>query len=167
MITLFGILLFQCLRPGPPPQLIFVLGGEPQRERFAAEFAQTHPGLPVWVSGGSNPEYAEWVFAEAKIDPQLVHLDYQAIDTLTNFTTLVNTFKEMGVKSVYLITSDYHMRRSRVIGQIVFGSHGIHLRPVAIPTEKSSESLSKSVFDGTRALIWLVTGDPHADLKSK
>lgn len=41
------------------PQAIFVLGGDPQREQFAAELAQTHPDLPIWVSSGSNPEYAD------------------------------------------------------------------------------------------------------------
>lgn len=45
-----------------PPQALLVLGGEPRREQFAAEFAHQHPELSVWVSSGSNREYAEWVF---------------------------------------------------------------------------------------------------------
>ena len=55
-------------QPQADPQAILVLGGAPHRERFAAEFAQKHPNLPIWVSGGSNPEYAEWVFKKAGID---------------------------------------------------------------------------------------------------
>ena len=38
------------------PQAILVLGGAPEREHFAAEFASEHPDLEVWVSSGTNPE---------------------------------------------------------------------------------------------------------------
>jgi len=44
------------------PQALLVLGGATERERFAAQFAREHPNLPIWVSSGSNPEFAEWVF---------------------------------------------------------------------------------------------------------
>jgi uncharacterized SAM-binding protein YcdF (DUF218 family) len=47
------------------PEAVLVLGGAVEREVFAAQFAQKYPDLPVWVSSGSNPEYAEWVFLEA------------------------------------------------------------------------------------------------------
>lgn len=33
------------------PQAVLVLGGSPEREVFAADFARTHPELEVWVSG--------------------------------------------------------------------------------------------------------------------
>jgi uncharacterized SAM-binding protein YcdF (DUF218 family) len=45
------------------PDAIFVLGGATERERFAAQFVQQHPSLPIWVSSGSPREYAQWVFA--------------------------------------------------------------------------------------------------------
>ena len=43
------------LPPVPPPQMILVLGGDVARERVAADLAR-RDGLPVLVSGGSNPE---------------------------------------------------------------------------------------------------------------
>jgi hypothetical protein len=50
--------------PAPPPaQLILVLGGDADRERVAAHLARAD-GLPVVVSGGTNPEYATWLFRE-------------------------------------------------------------------------------------------------------
>ncbi|NCJ06997.1 YdcF family protein [Synechococcales cyanobacterium C] len=144
--------------PAMPPQGVLVLGGEPQREKFAAAFAQEYPQLPIWVSSGSNPEYAEWVFAEAGISSKRFHLDYQAVDTLTNFTTLVDDLKAEGIESLYLITSDYHMRRARLVGQVVMGSRGIQLHAIAIPSEEPAEPLEKAVADGLRALWWLATG---------
>ena len=141
-----------------PPQAVLVLGGSVEREKFAAAFAQAHPDLPVWISSGSNPEYAEWVFQEAGIPPDRLHLDYRAVDTVTNFTTLVDQFKRQGIDSLYLITSDYHMRRASVIGEIVLGSRGIDFETVEVPSQKSPEPLNKAIRDGARAVLWVTTG---------
>lgn len=140
------------------PKAIFVLGGDPAREKFAAEFAQQHPNIPIWISGGTPKEYAERVFGKAGVNLDRVHLDYRAVDTVTNFTSLVDEFKAQGIDSVYLITSDDHMRRARIIGEIVFGSRGIILKPIPIASERSPETLEKGIRDGGRAILWLTTG---------
>ncbi|MBE9121461.1 YdcF family protein [Tychonema sp. LEGE 07199] len=140
------------------PQALLVLGGATEREVFAAKFAQKHPQLPIWVSSGSNPEFAEWVFSEAGIKSDRLHLDYRAVDTVTNFTTLVDELKARGIESVYLITSDDHMRRAEIIGEIVLGSRGISFKPVAVPSGRTPEPVEKAVRDGARALLWLTTG---------
>jgi uncharacterized SAM-binding protein YcdF (DUF218 family) len=140
------------------PDAILVLGGSTDREKFTVEMARKHPGLPIWISSGAPREYTESVFAEAGVSLDRLHLDYQAVDTVTNFTTLVDTLKAQGVKSVYLVTSDYHMRRAQVIGEIVLGSRGIDLKPVTIPSGEEPEPLSKAVRDGGRAVLWVTTG---------
>ncbi|MCS6813703.1 MAG: YdcF family protein, partial [Cyanobacteria bacterium] len=94
----------------------------------------------------------------AGIPRDRVHLDYQAVDTVTNFTVMARIFTEQNIHSVYLITSDYHMRRARVIGAIVFGSRNIHIHPVIVPSRRDPEPISKAVRDGLRALVWLFTG---------
>ncbi|WAL60596.1 YdcF family protein [Thermocoleostomius sinensis A174] len=146
------------------PQAVLVLGGATEREQFAAEFARQHPALPIWVSSGSNPEYAEWLFAEAGIAADRVHLDYRAVDTVTNFTTLVDEFQRQGINSVYVITSDYHMRRAVVIGEIVLGSRGITLEPIAVPSKHANEPLDKVVRDAARSILWITTGRTGANL---
>ena len=140
------------------PQALLVLGGAIEREVFAAKFAVNHPKLPIWVSLGSNPEFAEWVFSEAGIESDRVHLDYRAVDTVTNFTTLVDELKAQGIESVYLITSDDHMRRAQIIGEIVLGSRGISFKPVAVPSGRTPEPMEKALRDGARAILWLTTG---------
>ncbi len=162
-----GLAYFQ-FRPAPkPPDAVLVLGGEPRREQFAAEFSKQHPDLPIWVSGGSNPEYAEWIFRQAGVPENLVHLDYAAVDTLTNFTTIVDKLRSQNIHSIYLITSDYHMRRSQWIGQVVLGSRGIQFQPVSIPTDKPTEPVEKAVFDGLRAVLWVATGDTGMSWKQE
>jgi len=151
-------------RSNRSPEAVLVLGGSLSREKFATEFAHQHPDLPIWVSGGSNPEYAEWLFDQAGIERQRVHLDYDAVDTVTNFTTIVDKLKAHDIQSIYLITSDYHMRRARVIGEIVLGSRGIDLLPVPVKSEQPPESLEKALLDGARAVLWLTTGSTGSTL---
>lgn len=158
MLLLLGIAYKWLTGVFQQPQAVLVLGGSLDREVFAAEFAKEHPNLPIWVSSGSNPEYSEWVFSEAGVAADRLHLDYRAVDTVTNFTTLVNEFKSRGINSIYLITSDYHMRRASVIGEIVLGSQGIDFKPVAVASGRSPESLNKAIRDGARAVLWVTTG---------
>jgi uncharacterized SAM-binding protein YcdF (DUF218 family) len=143
------------------PQAVLVLGGSTsrlEREKFTANFAHNHPNIPIWISGGSPEQPTKKVFAKAGVDTKRLHLDDEAVDTVTNFTTMVDELESRGIKSVYLITSDYHMRRASVIGEIVFGSRGIAFKTVPVPSEKSSEPIEKSVRDGARALMWVTTG---------
>lgn len=146
------------------PQAIVVLGGSEERERFTAQFARQHPDIPIWVSSGTPKGYARQVFAKAGIDRSRLHLDYRAVDTVTNFTTLVDELQARGIKSIYLITSDYHMRRAQVIGEIVLGSRGIDFKPVSVPSGQSPETIEKAIRDGARALLWVTTGHTGASL---
>ena len=140
------------------PEAIVVLGGHENRERFAAKLAAQHPNLPIWVSSGSPEGYAERIFAKAGITRNRLHLDYRAKDTVTNFTTLVEELKARHIDSVYLVTSENHMRRACLIGELVFGTYGIMIKPIAVPSQYPPESLEKCLRDGARAFLWLLTG---------
>jgi uncharacterized SAM-binding protein YcdF (DUF218 family) len=150
--------------PLPPPQMILVLGGDVERERVAGELAR-RDGLPVLVSGGSNPEYAHWLFGRQGIDDGRVQLDYRATDTLTNFTSIVDELKRAKVRHVLLVTSSDHMPRALMVGRLVAGSRGIGLTPVDVPCGDrcKPEGWSKVWGDGARAALWVITG---RDLRS-
>lgn len=143
------------------PQAILVLGGSTrllEREKFTAKLAHQYPNIPIWISGGSPPQHTKKIFANAGVDPRRLNLDYEAVDTVTNFTSLVDELRNRGIKSVYLITSDFHMRRACVVGEIVLGSRGISFKPVSVPSKNSPEPIQKSIRDGARAVIWVATG---------
>jgi uncharacterized SAM-binding protein YcdF (DUF218 family) len=150
--------------PLPPPQLILVLGGDLDRERVAGSLAR-RDGLPVLVSGGSNPEYATWQFGQQGLDAARVHLDYRATDTLTNFTSVVDELRRAKVRHVLLVTSSDHMNRALLVGRLVAGSRGISLTPVAVPCGSRClpEGRRKVWGDGLRAALWVLTG---RDLRS-
>ena len=147
--------------PAPPTaQMILVLGGDVARERAAAALA-ARQGLPVVVSGGSNPEYAHWLFEQRQgLPSHQVQLDYRARDTLSNFTSLVDDLRQARIRHALLVTSSDHMDRALVVGRIVAGSRGIHLTPVPVSCADlcQPEGRRKVWGDGLRAAVWVLSG---------
>lgn len=141
----------------PVPQAIFVLGGDDARMRFAAEFWRSHKNLAIWVSDyQSSLESYRQIFQKFDIPEQQLHLDGRATDTVTNFTTLAEDFTNQKLQHIYLITSDYHLRRSRAIATIVLGSQGIVVTPLAVPSSGyKSESLLRVLRDCGRSVLWI------------
>jgi len=147
--------------PAPPTaQMILVLGGDVAREREAAALAARR-GLPVVVSGGSNPEYAHWLFEQRQgLPSHQVQLDYRARDTLSNFTSLVDDLRQARIRHALLVTSSDHMDRALLVGRIVAGSRGIHLTPVPVSCADlcQPEGRRKVWGDGLRAAVWVLSG---------
>lgn len=148
----------------PYPQAIFTLGGDLQREIFTAQFAKIHPQLEIWISSGSPTNEAIWAFDLAKTPFDRVHLDRRAVDTVTNFTSLVTDFKNRHFQHLYIITADYHMRRAKAIATLIFGSQGIAFTPIPIPTDKPTESAWRVLRDVCRSLLWIFTRRTGASL---
>jgi len=141
------------------PQRILVLGGDADRERIGLRLARQLK-LPLVVSGGTNPEYAQWLMEHEGLGRNEVRLDYRAQDTLGNFTSLVDELQGEGIEHLLLVTSEDHLPRALVVGGIVAGSRGIRLTgvPVSCAERCRAESMGKRLGDGLRALAWVVTG---------
>ena len=149
----------QALLTNQPPERILVLGGDVDRERAGLLLAK-RLGLPMVVSGGSNPEYAHWLMEKEGLREGQVALDYRAADTLENFTSLVDDLRREGVQHVLLVTSEDHLPRALTVGSVVAGSRGIRLTgvPVACRSACPQEAAGKQWGDGLRALAWVLTG---------
>lgn len=148
----------------PQPEAILTLGGGSQREEFTAVFAQSYPSLDIWVSTGIPPKQANKIFLNAGINLERVHLDYRAADTVTNFTSLVEDFKSRNIHHLYLITSQFHMRRAKTIATFVLGSQEITFTTIPIPSNRPQESTLHVMRDVGRSLIWVFTGRTGASL---
>lgn len=149
----------------PLPQTILTLGGGSDREKFTAQFAQMHPSLEIWVSSGICPDdKAHEIFLAAGIPDTRVHLDRRAVDTVTNFTSLVKDFKKRNIQHIYLITEDFHMARAKAIAIFVLGSQGIAFTPVSVPSDEPPESWLHILRDSGRAVLWIFTGHTGASL---
>ena len=144
----------------PPPQMILVLGGDADREEAAARLARAD-GLPVVVTGGTNPEYAHWLFLQKEgLPPRQVQLDYRARDTMSNFTSLVDDLRKARIRHALLVTSADHMERALLVGRIVAGSRGIHLTPVPVSCGDLCVVEGRRLLwgDGARAALWVISG---------
>jgi uncharacterized SAM-binding protein YcdF (DUF218 family) len=167
ILVLLGIIpvrLVIALHQAFLPQAILTLGGGEEREDFTAQFAQIHPSLEIWVSSGTIPDKARQIFQAAGIPNTRVHIDRRAVDTVTNFTSLVKRFKQQHYHHLYLITSDFHMQRAKAIATFVLGSQGIAFTPVSVPSKEPPESWFHILRDIGRAFLWLVTGRTGASL---
>ncbi|MBD2251567.1 YdcF family protein [Nostoc parmelioides] len=153
----------------PVPQAIFVLGGAAERMGFAAQFWQSHQNLDIWVSDFAwNLDANRRIFLKFGVPDAKLHLDGRATDTVTNFTTLAGNFADQRLQHIYLITSDYHMRRAQAIATIVLGSQGTVVTPVAVASRNQPpESLVRLLRDGGRSFLWLVTGRTGASFNSR
>ena len=148
----------------PYPQAILTLGGGRDREKFTAQFARKHPNLDIWVSSGIPPQQARSIFHNADIPNSRLHLDYRAVDTVTNFTFLVFDLKQRHIQHLYLITTEFHMPRAKSIAILVLGSQGITFTPVSIPSKLPRESITHILRDIGRSLLWIVCGRTGASL---
>jgi uncharacterized SAM-binding protein YcdF (DUF218 family) len=172
LIVLLGFIPVRiniAFRQAPTPQAIFVLGGDSSRMRFAGEFWQSHRNLDIWVSDyRRNLNFNRRIFQKEGVPDEQLHFDFQATDTVTNFTTLVDDFVDNKLQHIYLITSDYHMRRSRAIASVVLGSRGVVVSPIAVDSRRDEdESLVRVVRDFGRSLLWIATGRSGASLNPR
>ncbi len=163
IVTFIPVRLAIANKIAPLPQAILALGGGIDREIFAARFAKMHPALDIWISSGTNLSATQWAFRN--ISPTRVHIDRRAVDTVTNFTSLIDDLKNRNLHHIYLITDNYHMRRAKAIAIFVLGSQGIAFTPVSIPTNKPVESWWHVLRDVCRAWLWIFTRQTGANLK--
>lgn len=150
----------------PVPQAIFVLGSASERMSFAAQFWQSRQNLDIWVSDFAWELDADRrIFLQYGVPDAKLHLDGRATDTVTNFTTLAEDFANQRLQHIYLITSDYHMRRASAIATIVLGSQGIVVTPVAVASQNESpESLVQVLRDCGRSFLWIFVGRTGSSL---
>ncbi|MBD2364213.1 YdcF family protein [Anabaena minutissima FACHB-250] len=158
LLLLIPVRLAIAYNQTPQPQAILSLGGGMEREQAAAEIARWYPALKVWVSSGDSPRLVRKIFDAEGVSRQRVYLDYRAVDTVTNFTTLISDFKNHGIQHLFVITSDFHMRRAKAIAFIVLGSQGIAFTPVSVASNRPQEPDELIVRDVFRSLLWIFTG---------
>ncbi|MEO0434454.1 MAG: YdcF family protein [Cyanobacteria bacterium J06656_5] len=148
----------------PQLEAILVLGGGNTRELAAAQLAAQKPDLEVWVSSGLGPNKATKIFSAQNVGLTRINLDYSATDTVTNFTTLVAKLRSHNIRHIYLVTSDFHMPRSKAIAFWILGSRGIAYTPITVPSNQPPEPHHKIWRDVGRSLLWILTGRTGSSL---
>lgn len=122
--------------PNSPAHAIVVLGyelldGEMRPElkgrcEAAAAVARSFPRTVLVCSGGAtgqnNPEghteaglMKDYLARFCGIDPARIYIDEKAMDTKQNALNTFEILQEKGIRSITIVTSDYHQRRGEAI----------------------------------------------------
>ena len=138
--------------------VILELGGNIERMETALEMARLHPETILIVSSEGSPDAVMGRVNNDQLSWQRVLLDYNAWDTVTNFTKTVDLVRSYRARRVYVVTDEFHMKRSMAIARGVYFLSGVELVPVPRPSAKKSEDPQLVRWDRFRAWLWRFTG---------
>lgn len=141
-------------------ETILHLGGSLNRLVKTIELGQQKPKSIIIVSSEGNPQEVMRQLLAGGIERYRIVLDYNAWDTVTNFTKTYKTIKNVGTKKLYVVTDGFHMTRSMGIGYITYLMTDVQL--IACPSSAGgSEPWDLLIADWIRTLIWKLTGYQH------
>lgn len=141
--------------------VIICLGGDYRRNISAALIAKQNPDAVVLVSTETGNQAVADIYKNTDVDLTRVWFDFHAWDTVSNFTETCKWVKNKKPKKLWVVTSDYHMRRSMAIARVVYALLAIELIPVKHPSGSDrKEPLSQVIACALRALVWHATGNP-------
>ena len=166
-------------RPLAPPDAVIIMGGCADRERAAlraasgstppppgldraAAAALTSPRVPIYVSSPAC-DVVSVARGLGDGDGSLaarVQLDESAVDTLSNYSSLVPLLRGPHCSRVLILTSASHVRRARLLAWIVLGTRGVTPTVATVRTRARTppESAARAARDAVRAVIWVVCG---------
>lgn len=142
-----------------PTDGVFVLGGSIRREMYSADYARSHPQIPILISAGSEPPCIYAIFDRSNAPMEQVWLEDCAHSTFYNFFYSLPILKRWQVRHVELITSASHLPRAIWMARIIFGAQGIWVEPNIVPEigiPGNQETRLKTILDVTRAGLWSV-----------
>jgi hypothetical protein len=144
--------------------LLLVLGGTPERERRAVRACvRLSRGceVPVWVSGPALTDDCVAVCESQGLDPALLLVDYWALDTLGNFSSLMPDARAHGFTEVRVVTSRVHARRAEAVAAVVLPACGLRAGATVLVRAGPDEREESALLvwrDWLRALLWALLG---------
>ena len=143
--------------------VILELGGNAARLYRVVELAKKYPTTKIVISSEGNPEYVFLFLRNAGIDFNRIIFDFNAWDTVTNFTKTKGYITYLQPKKLYIVTDKFHMERAMHIARAVYFLSGIEV--IAEPYYGSEphppEPRNHVRNDLIRAWLWRLTGFLH------
>jgi len=140
--------------------VILELGGNTCRMETAIALAKIYPDAQIIISSEGNPVGVNNMLKAAGISEDKYIFDFNAWDTVTNFTNTLQLVKSYKPENVYVVTDQFHMRRSMAIARATYALQDFELHPVPYlgTTSKGSEDEHLVKTDRFRAWLWRLTG---------
>jgi uncharacterized SAM-binding protein YcdF (DUF218 family) len=140
--------------------VILHLGGNLQRLEKTADLAWRYPTAKVVISSELPRTEVIRQLQLLGVSLDRCCLDYQAWDTVTNFTKTLPILRTLKAQQVFIVTDLFHMRRALAIARAVYFLRGI--KPVACPymggNLAQTETDELVTTDALRAWCWRLTG---------
>lgn len=140
--------------------VILELGGNAARLYKVLELAEENTSAEIIISSEGSPDHVVGLLRGAGINDDRFLLDFKAWDTVTNFTETVKLIKSFKPKNLYVVTDQFHMKRSMAIANAVYFLSGIRIIPSPYmgsePHDPEPGELIRD--DRIRAWLWRLTG---------
>ncbi|QPX48244.1 hypothetical protein PQC13_gp279 [Synechococcus phage S-SRM01] len=134
---------------------ILELGGNINRLDTVLELVKQYPDALIIISSEGDPKGCLAKLKAAGISKDRFILDYQAWDTVTNFTTTLPIIRDQEIADLYVVTDLFHIPRAQAICESVYLFRGVVKHYVAHGTDDHKETIW---YDTFRALLWRFTG---------
>ena len=143
---------------------ILELGGNNSRLDTALDLFKQYPDSLIIISSEGDPKGCLEKLKAARVPKDQFILDYQAWDTVTNFTTTYSLIRKHKVNELYVVTDLFHIPRSKVICETVYFGSSIKRNYVPHGSDNHKEPIW---YDRTRAIVWKCSGILLYDKKVK
>jgi uncharacterized SAM-binding protein YcdF (DUF218 family) len=149
--------------------IVLHLGGNVNRTYKAAEIAAQFPLTKIIVSSEGGINQVLDIYKEKGITQDRIDLDFAAWDTVTNFTETKNKIIALQPKKLYVVTDEFHMRRSMTIARLCYFDTDIEIIPCSslYNSPDVKESTKLVLYDAIRSGIWARTSHLLYDTKIK
>ena len=141
-------------------KIIIELGGSVHRLNKAIEIYKQNPDALILISSESNPRLCVDMLNKAGIPKDKYIFDFNAWDTVTNFTETYKFIRSKETKKLFIVTDRFHMKRSMTIAKNVYLFTGIDLIPCESLEGDLNRIESQDLIDACFwvSLIWKFTG---------
>lgn len=141
-------------------KIIIELGGSPHRLNKAIEIYKQNPDALILISSETNPRLCVDMLNKAGIPKDKYIFDFNAWDTITNFTETYKFIRSKDTKKLFIVTDRFHMRRSMKIAKNVYLFTGVNLIPCeSLEGDLNRKESNSQVFNAfVKSLVWKFTG---------
>jgi hypothetical protein len=139
-----------------PTSAYLVLGGTPNRERYAAQLVKAHPDIKVLISGGSENPCIWLIFDKEKTPKDNVWMERCSHNTFDNFYYSAPILSKWGVRKVLLITDPPQSDRVLPMAKIMLGAKGMWVDLCIVPNSGGQDSRYPMWVDIACSAAWAI-----------
>lgn len=138
--------------------IVLWLGGNFARGNKVAEIALQNTSTTVLVSSESDARACHQFLLNTGLPRERFILNYDAWDTVSNFTKTWPIVERLKAQHVYVVTDGFHMKRAMAIANAVYCMRPVIAHACPCSPIGKGEPEHRVREDRLRAMTWRLTG---------